>query len=707
MRSGRGLGALGRARISVAARLAVGFVASLSVLGGCTAATQNVRAYRAYAHEEVSLKVAFDRVEDMARTLELVDRILSQTSYTPNDVWVRRLPMTDAEFRVMKEEIKHENPYKFGDFEVPILKVYRRHCERVLQEYAPPPEKAMYPSLLDAVAGLIPRTPAIKAHWTAYRQATEAHSDALEEEKRLEEELAGKDDATQKARANELAQKRQKTAAAAGAVDAAKGELQRDAALIESDAKLTTADKQQIARDALGVLSVAFRIELEAVALAPIVAIQLVRALPGAPREMVAKPSLKIVRQAWQMPTYIAGIRERFTRQLVVLEGLTKTLATALHTSVEDSPGFALHESVVDQIVGITLDSFRVDVKAGGEAFIFSSIATGAQQSTQNQDNTQSETVDYRGRKFKLDYRIQPIILASARMDIVLDWIRMPGAAQLAFGYSTDRVFKSGGTIETTSLSQALGIKSGFSDVFDVALGFLGVRSGVRISRFTGGELRQVDATDVTRVLAKAPLQLTMTHIDVGYDILFAVGDAGMKAWMEELVVGVRYFRYELPRILYELRNVSTDPNRKAFIFNRESPIQQVESQYYMAGFSARFGVGEAPRVSPFADLALYGGAGPSAFYFLRDQNLGDIPENRELSKEVAWVVNGGLGAGLRWRLFPRGWRIRAELRGYYRADFIYTRINRSNTSSGEERRTDFGSVDVFHGPSAAFRMAF
>lgn len=684
-------------------RSALAVVIAASALAGCAGASQNVRAYRAYAHEDVSLKVTLDRVQDISRSLELVDRLLSRTGYTPGDLWVRRLPMTDAEYRLRREEIKKAHPYNTGEFEPPILKAYKEHCEIVLNEFKTP-DKPQYPSILDAASALTTRAPSMKAHWDAYRDATEAYGQAFEDVEQLQDELAGKDQATLNARAAELAEKRKKLSIATSTVEAAKSVLARDAALLEADAQLTDSNKKQLARDVLTVVSVAFRLQLEAIALAPIVIIQGIRALPQAPRELVFKPTLKMARQMYQLPTFLTSIKERFQKQVVVLEGLTKILATALETSVDKTPGMALSESVVDQIVGITLDSFRLDVRGGGEAFIYSSIATAAQQSTSNDDGSKTETVDYRGRQFKLDYRIRPIILASARLDIVLDWIRLPGAAQLGLGYSTDRVFKSGGEIENSSLSKQLGLKGAASDVFDIGLGFLGVRSSAKIARFTGGEVRQVSATDVNNIIGKAPLQMEMTQIDVGYDILFALGDEKLKSWMEELIVGFRYFRYSLPRILYELRDVSTDPNKKTYVFSRESPMQAVESRYYMGGFNARFGIGEAPRFSPWMDLGLFGGAGPSTFYFLADQSLGDVEGNRDVSKQVAWVVNGGLGAGVRWRLLPRGWRARLDLRAYYRADFVYTQINRSNTEAGEERKTDFGAIDVFHGPSLAIR---
>lgn len=681
--------------------------AGLGLLAGCSTATQNVRAYRAYAHEDASLKVAFDRIQDIARSLDLVDRIIAQTNYTPGDLWVRRLPITDAQFRERKAKLKGAHPYNTGEFEVPVLRVIKDHCESVLDEFRPPREKTAttYPSILDAASALTTRAPALKAHWDAHRQASEEFADAFEEVTTLEEQLAGKDEATRQAKAGELKDKRAKLAAATSKVESAKALLARDAAFLEADANLTDSAKKQLARDVLTALSVAFRIELEAIALAPIAIIQTVRAIPQAPKELVFKPTLKMMRQAWQLPVYLSGIRERFQKQVVVLEGLTKILAKALDTSVEKSPGFDLTESVVDQIVGITLDSFRLDLKAGGDVFIYSSIQTASQSSSSSSDGSKTETVDYRGRQFKLDYRIQPIILASARLDLVLDWIRLPGVFQLGLGYSTDRVYKSGGEIEYTSLSKQLGLRGTASDVFDIGLGLLGVRSSARIARFTGGEIRQTSASDGA-VAAKSPLQLEMTQIDVGYDILFALADEKTKSWLEELVVGARYFRYELPRILYELKNTSTDPNAKTFVFSRESPVQSVESRYYMAGFTARAGVGEAPRFSPWADLSLYGGAGPSSFYFLRDPLGGDVEGNRDPVRSVAWVVNGGLGVGLRWRLLPRGWRARLDLRAVYRADFIYTSINRNSNVEGQERRTDFGSVDVFHGPALAIRGA-
>lgn len=674
-----------------------------AVLGaiGCGGVTTNVRAYRAYAHEDPNIKVQIDRVEDIARTLELVDTILTRTSYTPGDMWPRRLAMTDAQFREVKADLRDRYPYKNVDqVEVPILKCYRYHLEKALSEYGPPPDKGKYPSLLDAVGALSPRGKEVKAHWVAFRDATDQLAQATEEQERLEKELAGLKDRDRKARQHELDTARARVSEATARVVQTTDLVNRDSESLMADATLSDSDKNTIARDAFYAVSVAFRIELEALALIPIVVIQTVRSLPTAPRDLTYKTHLKVVGQVYRMPAYVAGIKQSFVKQAAILEKMTGTLAKGLHSTIEKSPGFELTESVVDQIVGITLDSFRVDLKAGADAFVYSSVGTG------DRAGDEKVSYDYRGRQYKLDYRIQPIILAGASLDIVLDWIRMPGVANLGFGYHTDRVFKSGGTVENTGFTQQLGIDGIASDVIDAALGVLGVRTSAKVATFTAGELRQVRATDVNNVVATAPLQLKYTQIDAGYDVLWLLEEGSLRAYMEELVVGGRYMNYTLPRIVYELQDTSTTAGVEKYTFFRETPVQNVTSKFYMATVSGRFGVGDAPRFSPFLDLQVAGGGGPIAYYFLNDPSRPDTDQNRDKVAEAAFVINASAGAGLRWRLLPRGWRLRMDLRAYYRADMIYTIFNHTRTVNDRATRADIGSIDFFHSPSIAIRGA-
>jgi hypothetical protein len=405
---------------------------------------------------------------------------------------------------------------------------------------------------------------------------------------------------------------------------------------------------------------------------------------------------------------YLIGIQEHYERTTSALTLMTAVLAKALDESVNDTPGFALRESIVDQIVGITLDSFRLDLNGSGSAFFFNSIGVGAQQSSSDGKTT----FDYRGRRFKLLYKVSPIVLAAARLDVSLDWIRMPDVANLGFGYATDRVYRSGGAVGSAALSEQLGLHGAVSDVVDASLGLLGVRTSVRVATWTTGHVEQVDATNVTNVVARVPLQLSQTQVDVGYDVLWALGDARIRSYMEELVVGARYLDYSLPRIVYELHDVSTTPNEKHYAFTdsagktvgRESPPQVISSKFWLAGATGRFGEGEAPRWSPFLDIGAYFGAGPTTFYFLHDPALPDTSQNRDTMREVALGMDAHMALGLRWRLLPRAAFMRLELRALYQADGLYAKIHKLSTSSGQDNTTDFGAFDLFHGPALALR---
>jgi hypothetical protein len=97
--------------------------------------TQNVRAYRAYAYESPSLLVALDRTDDLAAALDLVDTLLTRTPYSPGDGWVGKLALTDADAASIKSELGQQAPYDAGKgYEVPVVKVYRTHLERVLAD---------------------------------------------------------------------------------------------------------------------------------------------------------------------------------------------------------------------------------------------------------------------------------------------------------------------------------------------------------------------------------------------------------------------------------------------------------------------------------------------------------------------------------------------------------------------------------------------
>jgi hypothetical protein len=298
----------------------------------------------------------------------------------------------------------------------------------------------------------------------------------------------------------------------------------------------------------------------------PIIAVQAARSLPKAAGELTQKPtsSLKGLAQLSQVPGFIDGLKEKMTRQTRLLELMTEALAATSKTTVEATAGFALKESVVDQVVGVTFDSFRINGKAGGEAFFYKALQQDKQ--TQNQQGDSKVNKDYTGALRRLTYDVKPILFAAFNLDLGFDYIRLPNAAKLNFGYKTDRVFSSNGSIDNSgNLAQSIGVKGVASDVLDLGLGILGVKTAFKRASFTAGTVRYVDFNSGQAIgdprnptaPLEAPFQIQYTQIDVGYDIAFLLGEKAGKAYIEELVVGGRYFDYSLPRILYELENQS------------------------------------------------------------------------------------------------------------------------------------------------------
>jgi hypothetical protein len=677
-------------------------------LTACAGVTQNVRAYRAYALEEPSLAVAMDRAEDIAKTLELVETILLETPYTPGDAWVAELALKDDEAKEIKASIKEKDPYTSGEHEVPVAKVYRIHLERVLEKA---PKAGEYPSLLDGLAALSEGSADLKTHWGTLRAR---HADLATAQAAYDKEY---DNIRATMRPGEAFQETVELKAAKAKLEEVKGQVEDAQKKLDKDFEALTAVKAdegkrgQTIKDGTAAVSVAYRLELEASALIPIVAVQAVRSIPKAGKEMTESPALvKGIKKLEDLPDFITHVRERMVRQVDLLETMTKLLATASATTLEQTPGFALRETVVDQVVGVTVDSFRVNVKAGAEAFFFTSLAK-AEKDAGSSDS--KETFDYTGRQYKLKYQVKPILLASGNFNVGFDWIRLPNAANFNLGYKTDRVFSSGGKIENGSLGEQLGVNGVASDALDFGLGVLGVKTNVRIAKFTAGEVILQDAYNDNE-LARAPFQIAYTQIDAGYDVAFLMGEKAGKNYVEEAVIGVRYMNYRLPRILYELENHGTDDNKR-WEYVRETPVQLVVSKYYMAGLSGRMGLGPGPALSPFVDIGIYAGVGPSAYYFMKPDprlsNSGytyDSPELRDHQSKTSIVANASFALGARYRLAPRTSRFRLNIEVIYRAEAIYARANGESSDQAKtskctaekcDRIVDFGATDLFHGP--------
>jgi|GEM_PF-2428076 len=686
---------------------------STALLGGC-GYTQNVRAYRAYAYESPSLEVALDRTEDLAVALELVDQLLTQTPFSPGDEWVNKLPLTDSRAKQIREDLRQKPPYDASaGYEIPVIKVYRVHLEQVL---AGAKGGTKYASLLEGAGALGADSGKLKDHWVDYQGSIKSFlvADAAYEEalKRAYPPGSSRNPLNDPPAVREAAQARSD---AKDALRSAEKGLERDIEAIKKGG----GDAGALQAITAGV-SVAYRVELEALAMLPIIAVQAARSLPSAREELTRKPSvaLRNVEKLADIPDHIDSIKERMSRQVRLLELMTEALAASSKTAVEATAGFALKESVVDQVVGVTLDSFRAQAKAGGEAFFFKGIKQDDKSQQQQGNNNVSK--DLTGRLRTLNYDVSPILLAAFNLNLGFDYIRLPNAVGLNLGYKTDRVFSSGGSIEQGSLGQQLGVKGVASDALDVGLGVLGVKSNVRLATFNTGKVLLADGAGTPFVNAagqpiESPLQIKFTQIDLGYDIAFALGEKAGKYYIEELTVGARYFQYELPRILYELENTSTPGSgSQNFVYINESRPQIVLSKYYMGGVTSRFGKGDAAAFSPYGELGMYIGGGPTA-YTLRNKKAIDCNGKSATPLATEECVDGGdagtksqataigfdlsMALGLKIRLVKPGRRFRLSGEVLYRAELVYANATANSSDTGKERQIDFGNADLFHGP--------
>ena len=630
------------------------FGLATTTLVGCLPATFNVRAARAFSNEEANPAVVLDRTEDLIAVRADLEKILVSTPYSPGDSWVAALELDGTEADTLRAAIEAAPPYLGGDFEVPIVKLYRLHLEQVVKRAeAPRLTATRYPSLLDALAELAPGAAGLKQQWEVFdKAALLASIDAL------------------------------------------------------ARADLRSPEHRLIARDGLNAVSVALRVELEALALLPTIVVQSTRAVQVAGRDLTPAnapgTSLEATLGLADVPARTEVIERRGREELPVLEKLTDTLAERTGIPREKTAGFTLRESIVDQIVGVQLDAITVHAKLDSELMFFHQLGTNGASG------------NYTGRTRRLEYSVKPVAMIGGRVIVAFDWLHMANAASLNGGFNTDRLFSTNGSISSSgSLGNQLGLEGFVSDVLDIGVGLLGVRTRLKNATFTAGEVREISVSPLSGqdvgVTRKAPLQLSYTQLDIGYDVAFLMPELSGKYWIEELLVGFRYMNYQLPRILYELRDTAPPGSENQnFTFDRESTPQTLSSKYFMGGGTFRFGQGEGRAVSLFGDLGVYGGAGPTSYYFLADTKAPDVEGNRTEQRPTSLVLDISASLGGRIRLTPRKSRFRVLLEGQYHAEAvtqtIVSEIRETRKQDGGSvitvgKKIDFGGTDVFHGP--------
>lgn len=697
----------------------------LGLAPGC--ATTNVRAVRAYAYEDPDFVVALDRLDDIAETLHMLDVVLTRLPYSPGDAWVDELALTDERAEELTKIIRQRAPYDELEFTIPVVRLYRFHLADIIRKAQrierDREEEADYPSLLAAMKDLIGGND-LSDQWATYKRVVAELAVAEDRYREVAREHTIEQIMSPNPPSDVVEANAEKKAAEAN-VQVAIQRLSNSVAALQK-AKLNRGQHAAIAKDALQVFSVVLRVDLEALALMPFAIANMVRSLDQAPMSLLTsikkRRSFESLDKLADLPDMAVRIQESLERQMNLAEGITDALTEVTATELASTAGWELDESAVDQIVGIALDSFHVDLNVDAEMFFFSQIGGDETRQVSEDSEGNRSVKDLTGRTRRLEYSVSPIYMLGVQLHGGFDWIKIPNAASLKAGFSTDRVFSRGGNIETSnSLGDQLGLEGVASDIFDFGLGVLGVKTNVKIATFNFGTVTELEVDPIsgdTGSVAEdadgddkvADFALKYTQIDVGYDISFLVSEWARKWYIEEFWLGYRYFDYRLPRILYELEGPQDNLD-----FVRQSPSQFMRSRYHMGGLKFRMGPGGSPFFHPYGDLGFFFGWGPTSYYFCDNDDTPDVedgtycgdPDNddeRQTFGGSAGAINLAFALGARFRLTPKHWPFRAHAGLQYSGELIGGFISQSQPGEEENRSIDLGSSELFHGPSLLVR---
>ena len=679
--------------------------------------TANVRALRAYENEHVTPELINEHLAQIHNTLTLIDRAVNQTPYQPGDAWVKVLPL-DAIKAAQTAEAIARNPS--AEVKPTLLKVYTSHVNDVLDRVARLAGPTLAPTVAAAASAVIPsappgldeldagvplpalppvpvpvvdpRFPSILAGLSQVDPGLSNLRAALDEQKQLAMRLskaeADLDDA--KAHAVPQAQLAQSSADVASIRSAL---AQQKAALQQQlDQKLIKDPRsKQIIEDAMSVTSVALRLALEAASMTTMVLLEASSLSHQSASEWVrnAPSTIQFVQDT---PGKIKEIGRELEADATGLKQLVAALAKLNAIDPSDVPGFQYRDGLVDEIVGFGWDSVHLEAEAGGEAYFYNSLAS------KETSTSSGDTYDYTGRTYKLVYHVDPIVLASANLSAKFDFAKLPDAMGLKFGYATNRVYKSGGDLENSGFASQLGVTGRWSDALDAALFIAGVRTKVRIARFTSGTVDLVQVADGTRI-ATSPFSFSEKEIDVDYD--FVPRDTPL---LKSATLGLGYFDYTLPRILYELDNVTPELDNASYVYARETPPQAVRTRLAVLGVTARVEQPATPTLNVFFSFNGSLGVGPLSYYFLKDTTLPDEESNRDHTSHL--TIGAGLNGrlGFRWRFVGADARFNAHIEAAYQAQFLDSQIN---SSTKKDKTINSGSTDLFHGPAAALGGSF
>jgi len=385
-------------------------------------------------------------IRQMSEALNVIDELLGQTPYQPGASWIASLPLDGAKVERARELVADasEKASFVGSTcttcdrssTMPSTLPTRSWCRG---HRASPWRRSRDTSRSATPLRVSPRGRSKSG------QQLDNLAGAVDEANRRLSELT----ATQNPDRNEVAR-----------IQATRDQLSAEMAQLKADLNhpLTIEDLRdpehaRIVQDALTMTSVSLRLALEAMSLATVVALEAVAIGRQPPKSWLhsARNTAELLADLpddartiyHRLEAAARGIREQLD-QLAHLKGIDPL----------DAVGFQFKDGLVDDVVGFAWDSVHVDIQAGGEALFYAALADDEKQT-----DSKGNTYDYTGRQTRLEYNVEPIVLAHAELSFKLDWAHFADAAGLKLGYATNRMYKSGGDIGTGSLASELGVK--------------------------------------------------------------------------------------------------------------------------------------------------------------------------------------------------------------------------------------------------------
>jgi hypothetical protein len=659
------------------------------------------------------------RLEDMRRVLELTDAVLTDVPYRPGETWVKDLILTPERAAALRREVAASDAYRGQDLHVALVTLYREHLERIVRaaaSHAGPGQGGTDPaprlSLL-AVAGRVGNPAArLDEAWKIARSAGQAVGDSDFMRHLLVARALG--DTRTRVSSDQIRAYRLLLVLRSDNEEFQEANERRvlEGLRLSTRTDRASPENAAVLDDALVAMSLAWRLHLEAAALPDVLGTQAARARATAPSDagdLLRRATQGAVSDPLGLPEYVEHLPARLEQRAALPKAGVEILAAWKGVEANKTAGLVFEAPSEANDGSTAIPGLRIDLNAFAEVLYFAFRRDPSQHEAKYTESSGKEILyryDYTGRTRVLDYQVDPVYLASVQAAGRYDRPGLPEMFGVSAGYATDRAWRGGGNLSTsTSLARELGINSSVSDALDLQLNAVGIRTEVKVARFSGGKVidSRVAGAGTLAEPDYAPMQLKMTQIDIGYDIAYPAYAVTSRNYIESFIIGARFMRYALPRILYQMQDVDPAPNVLDYRFVRESPAQNVESTYYAGGFMTRLGFGTAPAVSPYADLSIYLAEGPVSYTF-----GGSGGVSGETTKDTMTAVIAGAGLGFRVRLTSM--RSRARLQGIVgsHAMVIAASTKASDDSPAVGSATvGFGGNDWFWGVRAGLAASF